>query len=166
MSSPAQHPHRRRHALTGDWMPVSPHRTQRPWQGRQEPEVGEQRLAHDPQRYLCPGNGRANGGRNPAHAGTFVFTNDFAALLPEPADAQLPGGALFQTRRVRGECRAVCFSPRHDLTLARLSAPDIRRGVDTWAELSAKWRWVQVFENKGGVMDRSNPHCRDAACGT
>jgi UDPglucose--hexose-1-phosphate uridylyltransferase len=162
MTSFSQRPHRRRNALTGEWMLVSPHRTQRPWQGQREATGGDSRPAHDPQCYLCAGNVRANGERNPDYDATFVFTNDFAALLPEGDGTKPEGDALFQAESVRGHCRVVCFSPRHDLTLAEMNVPEIRRVVDTWAaqtdELGREWRWVQVFENKGAVMGCSNPH--------
>ena len=162
MSVSHQHPHRRRNALTGDWVLVSPHRTQRPWQGRSEPEGAEQRPAHDPKCFLCAGNVRANGEINPDYESTFVFTNDFSALLPESPDVEPSTEALFRADRVRGLCRVICFSPRHDLTLARMSVPDIRRVIDTWAaeseSLGRDWRWVQVFENKGEIMGCSNPH--------
>ena len=171
MMDSAQHPHRRRNALTGEWLLVSPHRTQRPWQGQREATGGDTRPAYDPQCYLCAGNVRANEERNPDYESTFVFTNDFAALLPgseAEERAEGPGGAkpesdaLFHAEPVRGHCRVVCFSPRHDLTLAEMSVPDIRRVVNTWAaqteELGREWRWVQVFENKGAVMGCSNPH--------
>jgi UDPglucose--hexose-1-phosphate uridylyltransferase len=155
-------PHRRRNALTGEWILVSPHRTQRPWQGRREPEAGDQRPAHDPQCYLCAGNLRANGERNPEYEATFVFTNDFAALLAESGNTAPENDGLFTAQAVRGTCCVICFSPRHDLTLARMAVPDIRRVVDTWAEQTAElgreWRWVQVFENKGEIMGCSNPH--------
>ena len=162
MNAIAQHPHRRRNVLTGDWVLVSPHRTQRPWQGRREPEAGEDRPKHDPQCYLCPGNVRANGDRNPDYRSTFVFPNDFAALLADEGPSHGDQNELFHAEPVNGTCRVICFSPRHDLTLARMPLPDIRHVVDTWAEetesLGAAWRWVQVFENKGDVMGCSNPY--------
>ncbi len=149
--------------MTGEWVLVSPHRTQRPWQGQTEqarPPVG---LAYDPECYLCPGNARAGGHRNPAYEATFAFDNDFAALLPdsEPAGAE---SDLFAAQSERGVCRVVCFSPRHDLTLARMTAPAIAAVVDTWvaesAQLEARpWvRYVQIFENRGDMMGASNPH--------
>lgn len=157
-----QHPHRRYNALTGEWILVSPHRTRRPWQGQRESTAGDQRQPYDPQCYLCPGNKRAGEAVNPPYDGTFVFQNDFAALLP---DTPLTGGApneLFTCEPVRGESRVICFSPRHDLTLPEMAAEDILRVVNVWAEqiteLGAKYRWVQLFENKGGVMGCSNPH--------
>jgi len=153
-------PHRRRNALTGDWILVSPHRTQRPWQGKTE-ETGSDRPAFDPTCYLCPGNQRASGESNPAYTGTFVFDNDYAALLPA-AGATSDESSLLASKPVSGTCRVICFSPRHDLTLPEMETADIRGVIDTWsaevAELGKRYAWVQVFENKGAVMGCSNPH--------
>jgi UDPglucose--hexose-1-phosphate uridylyltransferase len=154
-------PHRRRNALTGQWVLVSAGRTKRPWLGAEEPEPPEERPAHDPGCYLCPGNARVTGDVNPVYESTFVFTNDFAALRPGTSDAQV-GTGLFRAEGTRGTCRVVCFSPRHDLTLAGMDAAGIRRVIDVWAEqtteLGGRFRWVQVFENRGAAMGASNPH--------
>lgn len=157
-------PHRRRNLLTGEWVLCSPHRATRPWQGQRETLASDTRPAHDPACYLCAGNTRANGEVNPAYAHTHVFDNDFRALLDEAGGpAPTPGDSLLlQRAAVRGTCRVICFSPRHDLSLARMAEPDIARVVTTWqretAELGQRYRWVQVFENKGAVMGCSNPH--------
>jgi UDPglucose--hexose-1-phosphate uridylyltransferase len=159
---PTEHPHRRLNALTGDWILVSPHRTKRPWKGKMETPPVEQRPIYDPACYLCPGNERAGGYRNPKYDSTFVFTNDFAALLPDtPLD--LPEThPLMQADPERGTCRVICFSPRHDVTLPEMDLQDIRRVVDMWAEqaeeLGQTYRWVQIFENKGSIMGCSAPH--------
>lgn len=159
---PNVHPHRRYDPLSGEWLLVSPHRTRRPWQGQRETDAQAGRPPYDPQCYLCPGNRRAGDAVNPHFARTFVFTNDYAALLPDvPLRGEAPGD-LFRCEPVRGECRVICFSPRHDLTLPEMAVEDILRVVNVWAEqiteLGAKYRWVQIFENKGAVMGCSNPH--------
>lgn len=155
-----QAPHRRFNPLQGEWVLVSPHRTQRPWQGQQEEASSERRPAHDPTCYLCAGNERAGGHRNPEYTGTYVFRNDFSALLEEGSPE--PDQGFFQASSVRGECRVICFSPRHDLTLAEMEVPEIRLVVDTWAEqtqeLGSRYKWIQIFENKGAIMGCSNPH--------
>ena len=162
MTANSEYPHRRYNPLTGEWLLVSPHRTKRPWQGEVEKPPAEERPTYDPACYLCPGNVRASGERNPQYTGTYVFTNDFAALLPDAPPAPETGHPLLQMQTQRGTCRVLCFSPRHDLTLARMPIPDIRRVVDAWAEqvveLGERWRWVQVFENRGAMMGASNPH--------
>jgi UDPglucose--hexose-1-phosphate uridylyltransferase len=158
-------PHRRHNPLTGEWVLVSPHRTARPWLGQVEKPPVEIRPAHDPGCYLCPGNERAGGAQNPAYTDTYVFDNDFAALVPEAQGQPTPTSEeLLRLEPERGLCRVVCFSPRHDLTLAELPVPAIRKVVDTWIEqyleLSALpfISYVQVFENKGAMMGASNPH--------
>ena len=155
------YPHRRLNVLTGEYVLVSPHRAKRPWQGQVEKLPPDERPSYDPTCYLCPGNTRTSGVTNPDYTHTYVFPNDFAALLPAT-----PGGegdsSLFQLEAVRGTARVICFSPRHDLTLPEMSLPDIRQVVDTWAEqltdLGQTYRWVQVFENKGAMMGSSMPH--------
>lgn len=157
-----EQPHRRCNPLTGEWVLVSPHRAQRPWLGQTERTPQESPPAHDPKCYLCPGNERAGGARNPDYESTFVFTNDFAALPPDTPDVSVAPNALLQAHGERGTCHVICFSPRHDLHLARLPVEQIRRVVDTWAEqiqeLGKQYRWVQVFENRGEMMGASNPH--------
>jgi UDPglucose--hexose-1-phosphate uridylyltransferase len=157
-------PHRRHNPLLDEWVLCSPHRLQRPWQGQVEPPTAESRPAYDPDCYLCPGNARAGGQRNPGYQTTFVFDNDFPALLPDvPPDNGWTEG-LLRARNERGVCRVLCFSPRHDLTLARMSPAEIRMVVDAWAEQVSELgarpevRHVQVFENKGPEMGASNPH--------
>ena len=160
----AEHPHRRYNPLTGEWVLVSPHRSKRPWQGQQEEAVCEDRGAYDPTCYLCPSNTRANGEHNPAYTSTYVFDNDFGALQSStPAGSFIKGG-LIQAESERGICRVICFSPRHDLTLADMDAADIRKVVDLWQQQYAELgsldfiNYVQIFENKGVIMGCSNPH--------
>lgn len=154
-------PHRRYNPLLDEWVLVSPHRTQRPWQGQQEATAPEGKPPYDPTCYLCPGNERAGGHQNPPYTETFVFQNDYSALLPDGAEGESEG-SLLKSQGVKGECRVMCFSPRHDLTLTGMELEAISKVIDAWAdqvtELGAKYKWVQVFENKGQVMGCSNPH--------
>jgi UDPglucose--hexose-1-phosphate uridylyltransferase len=157
-----EHPHRRYNPLRGEWVLVSPHRTKRPWLGQVEKTAPDNRPQHDPKCYLCPGNQRAGDRVNPNYDATFVFPNDFSSLLPDTPQAVSAPDGLLRSYPVRGECRVICFSPRHDLTLAEMAVLDIRKVVDVWVEqtveLGKKYRWVQAFENKGAVMGCSNPH--------
>jgi UDPglucose--hexose-1-phosphate uridylyltransferase len=158
---PNEHPHRRLNALTGEYILVSPHRAKRPWQGQVERLPPEERPSYDPTCYLCPGNTRTSGEVNDKYRSTFVFDNDFPALLPDTPDSEA-GSSLFQVQAVQGTARVICFSPRHDLSLPEMSVPDIRKVVDMWAdqitELGPTYRWVQIFENKGSIMGSSMPH--------
>lgn len=163
--NPVEYPHRRYNPLTGDWILVSPHRTKRPWKGQVEKLPPEIRPPYDPNCYLCPGNVRAGGDRNPQYESTYVFANDFAALLPDAPDTSVSSASsnpLLRAEGQEGDCRVICFSPRHDLTLPEMTVGDVRRVVDVWAEqteeLGRRYRWVQIFENKGAMMGCSNPH--------
>ncbi len=158
-------PHRRYNALTGEWVLVSPHRAKRPWLGQVEKLAAESLPAYDPTCYLCPRNERAGGVFNSDYANTYVFNNDFAALLPDTADEE-PASShpLLVSAPEQGQCLVVCFSPRHDLTLPELELPVIENVLNTWTVESAKLaeldynNYVQVFENKGAMMGCSNPH--------
>jgi UDPglucose--hexose-1-phosphate uridylyltransferase len=143
---------------------VSPHRTKRPWQGQTEEVAQESQPRYDPTCYLCPGNARAGGHTNPPYEGTFVFDNDYAALLPDAPAGGSDEAGLLVAQSERGVCRVVCFSPRHDLTLARMEVGEIRAVIDTWAAEYVRLgaldfiKHVQVFENRGAMMGASNPH--------
>jgi len=157
-------PHRRWNPLLREWVLVSPHRTQRPWLGQVATPVAAPRMEYDPECYLCPGNSRAGGARNPAYTGTYVFDNDYAALLPDAPPFEMDQSGILVARGERGICRVVCFSPRHDLTIPRMQTEDVRAVVDAWAEQYREigglpWvQHVQIFENRGVLMGASNPH--------
>lgn len=153
--------HRRQNPLTGRWVLVSPHRTKRPWLGQIEPQAAPDLQVHDADCYLCPGNKRANGATNPNYEGPWAFQNDFPALLLG-SNADMEAQDLFRAEVVSGECRVICFSPNHSLTLPQLAKEQVRSVIDCWAaqssELGTQYTWVQLFENKGAAMGCSNPH--------
>ena len=159
-----QDPHRRFNPLTGEWVLVSPHRTERPWQGQTEKDEAVAQPEYDPECYLCPGNARAGGVRNPNYASTFVFDNDFATLKPATPAGRFERDGLLIAESETGICRVVCFSPRHNLTIAGMDPAGLRKVVDTWVEQHGELganpaiNYVQIFENRGAMMGASNPH--------
>jgi UDPglucose--hexose-1-phosphate uridylyltransferase len=167
------YPHRRLNPLTGEWVLVSPQRDKRPWQGQVEKLPKEDLPAYDLECYLCPGNARAGGRKNPLYTSTYVFENDFPALLHktykdsgliEKTPGEMEGGPLFKAESVSGVCKVVCFSPRHDLSLPELPRQAVETVIQTWTEQTrdlgdrSEIKYVQVFENKGAMMGCSNPH--------
>ena len=163
----SNHPHRRHNPLTNSWVLVSPQRTKRPWQGAVE-ETAEIKPPYDPGCYLCAGNVRSNGEHNPDYRGTYVFDNDFPALLDFPdsdkaehAIAQESSG-LLKSEAVNGCCRVICYHPKHNRHIAQMSQDEIIRIIDCWTDqyklLGKRYSWVQIFENRGAAMGCSNPH--------
>ncbi len=156
-----KYPHRRYNPLNGNYVLVSPHRLLRPWQGKEEETVVAQKPEYDSKCYLCAGNVRANGENNPDYKDTFVFTNDFAAFMKETPEFE-SDNPLLKVESVAGTNRVICFSPKHNLTLAEMEKSEIKKVVDLWksqsVELGKKYTWVQIFENKGKIMGSSNPH--------
>lgn len=157
-------PHKRFNPLTGEWILVSPQRTERPWLGKSEKNSKSSKPSYDPECYLCPGNVRANSERNPNYKGTYVFVNDFSALLPSTESERESVDDLIIYESERGICKVVCFSPRHDLTLPDLSDEELKQVIRTWKSEYEKLgneeyiNHVQIFENKGEIMGASNPH--------
>ena len=160
----ARTPHRRWNPLLREWVLVSPHRNQRPWQGQVEHSAPKKSPQYDPNCYLCPGNPRAGGHKNPNYTSTFVFDNDYAALSPDIVPGELDRSGLIVARTERGICRVICFSPRHDLTISNMELSDVERVVEVWSEQykglgAVDWvHHVQIFENRGEMMGASNPH--------
>jgi UDPglucose--hexose-1-phosphate uridylyltransferase len=158
------HPHRRYNILMDEWILVSPHRTKRPWQGKTEDTTSDEMPEYDETCYLCPGNTRAGGHNNPDYNETFVFTNDFSALLPDSPVEEMNEKDLLIAQTDNGICKVICFSPKHNLTLAKMEVPDIKKVVDVWTKEYEKIgknefiNYVQIFENRGAVMGCSNPH--------
>jgi UDPglucose--hexose-1-phosphate uridylyltransferase len=163
------HTSRRFNPLRQEWVLVSPQRTDRPWQGQIDPPAIRAAAAHDPKCYLCPGNVRTNGVRNPNYTATFAFDNDYPALVENlftqaPDRLVKPPDDLLTCDAERGICRVICFSPRHDLTLGRMDLASIRAVVDTWIHecagaIARPWvKYALVFENRGEMMGASNPH--------
>ena len=165
MELKSQSPHRRWNPLRQSWVLVSPHRTQRPWQGEVGQKTVPSAVTFDPQCYLCPGNTRAGGAVNPAYDGLFAFVNDYAALMPEePSPAETESSPLLVSKPARGLCKVLCYHPDHSLTLARMTREEIRPVVDAWTQQYEEiggldWvKYVQIFENRGAMMGASNPH--------
>ncbi len=160
-----EHTHKRYNPLTDNWVLVSPHRAKRPWQGQVEKKQEDKRPSYDPNCYLCPGNERSGGAaKNENYQETFVFVNDFSALLPDTPDGGYSDGELFQAESLKGICKVICFSPRHDLTIPEMETAQIKKVVDVWKEQYLEIgnhdfiKYVQIFENKGQMMGCSNPH--------
>lgn len=159
-----EHPHRRLNALTGEWVLVSPHRGNRPWQGQVEDIQVDARPHYDDTCYLCPGNNRVGGDQNSEYESTFVFTNDFSALLENTPEGEYEVDGLLSAKAEQGVCRVICFSPRHDLTIAEMDVEGVRSVVDLWTDQYKELgdlsdiNYVQIFENKGEIMGCSNPH--------
>lgn len=157
-------PHRRLNRLTGEWIQVSPHRNKRPWQGKQEEQPSDQKPGYDANCYLCPGNKRTGGAQNPDYTSTFVFDNDFSALLPNTEEEVFSKNDLLTAKTEKGICRVICFSPQHNRTLPEMSTEQVKEVVDLWTEQYKELgsrdfiNYVQIFENKGKMMGCSNPH--------
>ncbi|KAG9292704.1 hypothetical protein G9A89_008292 [Geosiphon pyriformis] len=163
-----EHSHRRFNPLTNSWVLCSPHRTKRPWQGQVEAMVPDTLPKYEATCYLCPGNVRAQGGKNPNYEGTFIFNNDFAAILPRQPEISTPNSdkfsSLLRIESVLGECKVICYSHQHNITMAEMTNSSILEIIQIWTSsylsLSNNPRisYIQVFENKGSIMGCSNPH--------
>ncbi|KAL0858353.1 hypothetical protein ABMA27_012238 [Loxostege sticticalis] len=156
---PTEHQHVRYNPLKDEWILVSPHRCKRPWSGQTEEQ---QDPAPDPNNPLRAGAVRANGQKNPMYSSTYVFPNDFPALLERVPEPPAPEHPLFQAKQAKGTCRVMCFHPDSSMTVPLMTVEEIMAVIDEWinqmTELGRRYTWVQIFENKGAVMGCSNPH--------
>lgn len=153
--------------LRDEWVVVAAHRQQRPWSGERVDTGNTERPRYAADCYLCPGNARAKGAVNPSYEGVLAFDNDHpcvAEQAPEATPAPTGGGGVNQVRRADGVSRVLCYSPRHDSTLAQLSASEmltLLRALQAEQRVLAARRGVEhvlIFENKGQVVGVSNPH--------
>ncbi|MBI3379189.1 UDP-glucose--hexose-1-phosphate uridylyltransferase [Candidatus Gottesmanbacteria bacterium] len=157
-------PHRRYNPLLKEWVLVSAQRMKRPWKGNRERKITPNPLKFDPLCYLCPGNKRTINLYNPQYKNIFIFDNDFPALLPDTPNIYYKEYQLLNAQSEKGICRVICYSPRHDLTLATMETKGIEKIAQAWKqqyeELSAYSfiKYVQIFENHGEMMGTSNFH--------
>ena len=157
-----EHQHLRYNPLRDEWVLVSPHRLKRPWSGQVE-KVAEDKIPEfDPKNPLCPGNVRSNGVKNDDYKHTFVFNNDFPAMQSDNFNPPTSDDPLFQMAPASGECKVMCFHPKSNVTLPLMSTNEICLVIKEWIsivlERQKKYRWIQIFENKGAMMGCSNPH--------
>ncbi|KAK4034505.1 galactose-1-phosphate uridyl transferase [Parachaetomium inaequale] len=169
-------PHRRYNPLRDSWLLVSPHRIRRSWQGQHELPLVEELLEHDPKCYLCPGNLRVNGNRNPDYKSTFLFENDYHAV-----HMNLDGlaASLLRSQPVIGVCYVLAFSAKHNATFANLTQKEALGVIKAWTDLYARHhrqracsflstagnpglKYMQIFENRGrlGGCSSPHPHCQ------
>ncbi len=154
--------HKRKNLLTGDWVLVSPHRLMRPWQGAVSAPAQPTSAAHDPGCYLCAGNQRSGGQRNPAYPGVFVFDNDFPALLDTSTAPD--ADAVLVAQAETGICRVICYSPDHGRSMSGMSLDQIEQVIGAWSSQTTELAAmpdigaITIFENRGEMMGASNPH--------
>ena len=157
-----EHPHRRYNPLFDEWVLVSPHRMKRPWSGQVDPPETEDNPPYSPTNSLCPGNVRSNGATNPDYTSTFAFENDFPAILTDAPEPPEDKSSLFRSASVRGECKVICTHPKTNISMAKMNNAEIVAVIDEfitqYKSLEQKYKWVQIFENRGKMMGCSNPH--------
>lgn len=152
------------HPLREEWVIVAAHRQGRPWKGETVPGPQAELPEYVADCYLCPGNVRASGKHNPNYQQTFVFDNDHPCVgLSAPLKLDIAPG-IYRNRPATGVARVLCYSPKHNLTLAELAIPDIVNLLRVWQQQYCELgnlpeiAHVLIFENKGEVVGVSNPH--------
>ncbi|MEP6619212.1 MAG: galactose-1-phosphate uridylyltransferase [bacterium] len=152
------------HPLRREWVIISSNRNNRPWLGEMVGSPAEDIPPYVTDCYLCPGNTRVSGRSNPSYDAVYVFDNDHPCVSPAAPEVEPPASDIFRNRRANGIARVVCYTPRHDLTLAELPLENVLQLLRTWQsqyrELGARpeVNCVLMFENKGEVVGVSNPH--------
>src|SRR5436190_21538328 len=143
------------HPLREEWVIVAAHRQDRPWSGETVPQEQQAIPPYVDDCYLCPRNARVSGAVNPDYDGVYVFDNDHPCVgMNAPADVRDANG-IYQSRPPQGIARVVCYTPRHDQSLAQLEAKEIENLLAAWQaqyrELGSRSEvnHVLVFENKG-----------------
>src|SRR5689334_6553146 len=117
------------HALRHEWLIVAAHRQLRPLHGETYEPEADAVTAYDARCYLCPGNTRVSGAANPSYDGVFVFDNDHPCVAPNAPDVIEAPPLPYASRRANGIARVISYTPRHDLTLARMSVDEIAQIV-------------------------------------
>lgn len=151
------------HPLREEWVIVAAHRQDRPWRGERLDQKHTARLTYVNDCYLCPGNNRVSGEHNPEYTGIFVFDNDHPCVGMNAPEPPVAAGVL-RNRAAQGIARVVCYSPRHDLSLAELEISEVENLISAWQEQfvdlgrRSEIDHVLIFENKGDAVGVSNPH--------
>lgn len=152
------------HPLREEWVIVAAHRQDRPWHGETVAPTESDLPAYLSDCYLCPGNARVSGQRNPAYTGTLVFDNDHPCVGPDAPTELISPTGIYRNQPARGIARVVCYSPQHNLTLAELEVAEIENLLSIWQQQyvdlgsRAEISHVLIFENKGEAVGVSNPH--------
>lgn len=152
------------HPLREEWVIIAAHRQSRPWIGQTVGGSTSQPPVYVSDCYLCPGNPRVSGHKNPAYTGVYVFDNDHPCAGPDAPTELVTPPPPYRNRPATGQARVICYSPRHDLTMAQMSAAEIGGVVEMWQAQTfdlgqrPEVNHVLCFENKGEVVGVSNPH--------